>query len=188
MDKSEKPIPEEYRMQVLQLTYAWEAMSRAHAMIDWLISVTQPPYQIQESARDLYLACLTGFVANYARPFKKSEGLDKIIHGKSFKDLGLVEDEKVLDELHLNILLLRDKILAHRDLNLKLNNDRSGGLVTSGDIRIQIDGDGYTWATNYPHVRAEYLPYWKRLVDAQLRRLDVAQEKVEMDLAELRID
>lgn len=184
MDDSAKPIPEDYRMLALQLTYAWEAMSRAYAMIDWLISATQPPNQIQESERHLYLAGLTGFVASYARPFKKSNGLDKIIHGRIFKDLGRAQDEQILNESHHNILLVRDKILAHRDLKLKLNDDRSGGTITSGDIRIQLDGDGYTWTTDYLNVRAEYLPYWKRLVEARLVQLEVAKKEVARGLLE----
>src|SRR6266404_7077832 len=124
---SRKHPPHRYENRLWKAGYAWTSFQYVTDICDYILS-----HQIQP-ADAIYYPLVTAICVLYARPFKRSRGIER---------LTLQFVPKPSHGLHNQLILLRDQAIAHVDAlgarfqGLPANNVRL--IVRGGQVRLGI--------------------------------------------------
>jgi hypothetical protein len=120
----------------LRLALAEQAFLEADAMAEHILA--------NKFATDshLYQACVAGLVTSYTRPFTESEGLGRL--PKDIDDFTGSADSTTLDRTHTELMLGRNKVLAHFDLKYGEAKFQAGEYHTHpGDVVLCLHDKGF---------------------------------------------
>lgn len=120
----------------LRLALAEQAFLEADAMAEHILA------NKFEHNSHIYQACVAGLVTSYTRPFTECEGLGRL--PKDFDDFTGSPDPASLDRTHKELMLGRNKILAHFDLKHGEAKFQAGEYHTHpGDVVLCLHDKGF---------------------------------------------
>lgn len=120
----------------LRLALAEQAFLEADAMAEHIFANKFDPNS------HIYQACVAGLVTSYTRPFTEGEGLGRL--PKDFDEFKDSADPATLARTHQELMLGRNKILAHFDLKYGEAKFQAGEYHTHpGDVVLHLHDKGF---------------------------------------------
>ena|ERR1035437_1167986 len=140
--------------QILRLARAEQAFYEAAAMANHLLVSKYSP------DGHLYYACIAGLVVSYCRPFTSAQGLGQL--PAEFEQFKNVKNPELLAQIHADLFVARDKIIAHFDLE-----------YGKGELRLRVDG--FDIRTNFTTLPPGRISEVNQLLAFQIERIEQCQ-------------
>jgi hypothetical protein len=160
----------------IRLALAGQAFREADAMAEHLLS---SPIQPGDA---LYHASVAGMVVSYCRPFMSASGLGPL--SSYFRTFYGVEDSALLQKMHDDLSIARDKISAHIDIeygHAEFVGRRYA--LHPGEVELILSRKDYVIRTNHTTMPLDAVARCRLLFDFQLKRISKAEAEFVISLA-----
>lgn len=122
----------------------------------------------------LYYACIAGLVVSYCRPFTSAQGLRQL--PAEFEQFKNVKNPELLAQIHADLFVARDKIIAHFDLEYDEGEFHEKRYVLHpGEVELRLRVDGFDIRTNFTTLPPGRISEVNQLLAFQIERIEQCQ-------------
>jgi hypothetical protein len=122
----------------------------------------------------LYYACIAGLVVSYCRPFTSAQGLRQL--PAEFEQFKNVKNPELLAQIHADLFVARDKIIAHFDLEYGEGEFHEKRYVLHpGEVELRLRVDGFDIRTNFTTLPPGRISEVNQLLAFQIERIEQCQ-------------
>jgi hypothetical protein len=122
----------------------------------------------------LYYACIAGLVVSYCRPFTSAQELGQL--PAEFEQFKNVKNPELLAQIHADLFVARDKIIAHFDLEYGEGEFHEKRYVLHpGEVELRLRVDGFDIRTNFTTLPPGRISEVNQLLAFQIERIEQCQ-------------
>jgi len=151
-------IPLDERKQIWQWLHALDCFQHVDRVCEFILE------QNITNGHPLYHSLLTAVFVLYGRPFKKSHGVGRLPDG--------IVPKELLD-IHNDLLIHRDKIFAHTDVNGVLEDEG----LNLNQVDLTVDDGFYQWRVRTVQPERERVAEFRSLSQKLARKVDYHIQK-----------